>query len=254
MHTRPLFITSCLVALAMAGFSTSQVQAAITVGNRLLIDFGVNTQTVTSPDSNGNHWNNASGAINTAGGGITPAAVNNMVTTANVATGVNMTFSSGWNINNPGGLTTPSSILIGDLAVANATSDFYYIQGGVNSATITLTNLDPALTYNFDLFATRNATDIRVTNYAITDVNGLHTVDLQTSGTGAGTGAYQGNDDTIAQLYGIVPTSGGVVTLTVNRPNSFAYIDAIGITAVPEPATFGLVGLAVSLLGFRRRR
>lgn len=240
--------------LFLAG--ASGLKAAIVAGNSLLIDFGVSTQTVSSPDSNGKYWNNASNAAQTSVGGLTPASVNNLVTTTNTATGVNLSFSSGWNINNPGGLNSPSSALLGDLAVANATNDFYYIQGGVNSATITLSNLATDLVYNFELFATREASDTRVTVYSITDINGTHTFNLQTSGTGAGTGAYTGNDDTLATFSGIVPTVGGQITLTISRPNSFAYIDAAKITAVvPEPSVFGLMAASTLFGGlFLRRR
>jgi hypothetical protein len=239
--------------LVLAG--TSGVEAAIVAGNSLLIDFGVSTQTVSSPDANGKHWNNASNAINTTVGGVTPSSVTNMVNTVGTATGVNLAFSSGWNINNPGGLSSPDPLLLGDLATANATNDFYYIQGGVNSATITLSNLNTSLTYNFQLFATREAADTRTTIYSITDINGTHTFNLQTSGTGAGSGTNTGNNDTLATFNGIVPTVGGAITLTVSRPDSFAYIDAAKITAVPEPGALGLVAAATMFGGvFLRRR
>lgn len=240
--------------LVLAG--ASGLEAAITAGDSLLIDFGVSTQTVSSPDSNGNYWNNASNVAQTAVGGITPNSVTNMVNAAGTATGVNLAFSSGWNINNPGGLNSPDPQLLGDLAIANATNDFYYIQGGVNSATITLSNLATDLVYNFELFATREASDTRTTIYSITDINGTHTFNLQTTGTGAGTAGYTGNNDTLATFNGIVPTVGGQITLTVSRPDSFAYIDAARITAVvPEPSVLGLVAASTLFGGvFLRRR
>ena len=91
----------------------------------------------------------------------------------------------------------------------------------------------------------------------MTDVNGLHTATLQTSGTGAGSAANPtGNDDDLASLAGLVPSAAGELTLSLARSaGDFGYIGGLQITSnvVPEPASLGLLGLG-GLALLRRRR
>lgn len=238
------------VGLLLVGAGICQTASgAIKAGDRLLIDFGPSTvpsdgSPMVSPDSNGLYWNNAIMNQRNAKGNRPPDVVN-MVTTANVATGVNITFTNNWqmNGNDAGGLLDPNPSFLGDLAQVNATRDYIFLNtsDSGSSASMTFSGLNPLLTYDFQIFATRRETNVRTTRYSITDVNGLHTYDLQTSGPGIGAGGYNGNNDELAYLTGIVPNEFGEITLTLSSPtNNFAYIGAMSLTAVPEPHEMGL--------------
>lgn len=243
------------IGLVLVGAALCQpASAAINAGDKLYFDFGPSTvpadgSPMVSPDSNGLYWNNA--ILNSRpSGGAQPAPVNNLVTSTNVETGVNLTFTSNWQMNGnaAGGLTSPSSLLLGDFAQVNATRDYMFINmsDSGSSASMTFSNLNVNLTYDFKIFATRENTQTRVTKYTITDVNGTHEQLLQTSGTGIGAGGYNGNNNTFANFTGIVPNEFGQITLTLSRGTSdFAYIGAMSITAVPEPHE---VGLAIALV------
>lgn len=138
-----LLLGSILVGLLL----TQSSHAALESGNRIYIDFGkndwglfpgnngiimpsdapMNTEAGNStgiPDSYENHWNNA-WMNSIAAGGTTPPTVVNLVTSTNQQTGVDLSFSNGWESNgiNNGGLANPSFSLLGDFASPNATMD-----------------------------------------------------------------------------------------------------------------------------------
>ena len=85
------------------------------------------------------------------------------------------------------------------------------------------------------MFACRNSPDTRTTGYSVSDVNGLHSVNLQTTGTGAGsTNLPFGNDDTIVSLNGLVPDASGQLDLAVAVVNGdFAYLAVLQVVPVP---------------------
>lgn len=253
--------------------------AAVLIGAQLAsaavikLDFGrhdgTNGAATASPDANGNYWNNLSPATASSSSLV---AVNStfgpFVTTTNTPTTVGIKVTSGtgtslgyWECNGilNGGLTTPSSSLLGDFAVATATEDYWFVaQGTANQSAVTLdiTGLDPTKSYNFRMFGTRNtdANTTRTTRYTLTGAN-TGTDVLQTSGPSAGSAGHPyGNDDTISSINGIQPTASGIVTTKLEVVNgSFAYLAAMEITEAPEPATLtAAIGL-VSVLARRRR-
>jgi hypothetical protein len=234
-----------VVASDTLGSATSAV-AVVTIvplhvpAQSLLIDFGPDGVSNTdgartlSPDLDGNYWNNMT---NTANG----STITNLITAGDSATTVGVTLTSGtWADNGitHGGLSSPNAALLGDFAVSTATEDYFYIQTLGTTATLEITGLNPALTYNLSMFATRttSATDTRTSIYTVTDVNGTHTVSLQTSGSGAGSAANPyGNDQTIVSLNALVPNAAGQLTFTLsigaNGGNAFAYVGAMEIAA-----------------------
>ena len=209
--------------------ATTLAEAAGTIR----IDFGrsdtTNGSTTQSPDLNGKYWNNIASPATAVPNGWAYA---NLVNTSNVRTGIGVTFlGANWQSNgrNHGGLLAPGAALLGELAVASATEDYYFVNGGVGRMKIS--GLDPGRLYTFRMFGTRNATDVRSTTYSIVDGTGAHTVTLQTSGDNIGNdGSYDGNDKNIAELTGIQSdASGNVDFRLIIASGAFAYLGVMEI-------------------------
>ncbi len=232
-----------VVASNSVGMTTSAVATVALALDHLnplsvLIDFGrhdggVNGAVTLSPDHNGNYWNN----IGTASGTVAQnSSIMNLVTIKNQPTTIGLTvLSSTFQANGylNGGLLTPDASLIGDFAVPTATGDYFYLNGNGLSGTLRLSGLDPTKKYNLGIFATRttDASSTRISRYFVMDVNGLHSVELQTSGPGSGSPAQPyGNNDTIVTLNGLTPNPAGMLDLVVMEvAGSFAYIGVLQI-------------------------
>ena len=204
----------------------------------VLIDFGPNDVTngdsTGSPDYLGQYWNNLIGA---GGGGILPSlGLANMVTTNNLTTTIGLvTSNGGWSANGKlnGGLLAPSYALLGNLAVTNATEDYFFTQ---TSATLILTNLDAAANYRLRYFATRNIASSRVTRYITTGGNGSFTNDQATSGAGIGSGGYDGNNNTIVSLSSVTPDASNQIQVgVIAQTGGFGYLGIMEITANHPP-------------------
>jgi hypothetical protein len=260
-------VASCL----LAALSAQKASAISTI----LIDFGMTSGHVqgsptASPDTNGVYWNNATSTSHGAPiAGGTGLSLPNLVTTANSATTVSLAFSpdyggadavdqqwlsagraNGGLIGSNPGLTI-DGITIG---IQTATEDYFFSEFG--PATITISGLNPNWVYDLSMFGTRNTTEVRITTYTVTDLNGSHVTTLQTSGTDLGGTGYHGNVSTIAGLDNLVPTAGGTLTLSITGSGAnprFGYLGVLGIS-VPEPGSALLVCLSGLGLLSRRRR
>ena len=242
-------------------------------GSKILFDFGPidsdDGLATSSPDVRGNHWNN----WHAAEGGV---AVNagehkgNLIDTAGVPTGIDLTITAGFLTNGlrNGGLFSPSESLLGDLSVASATVDYFYstadgVQGGGDDDVgggFMLDGLDPNLLYEFRFFGSRDATETRITEYAVTGVDRQAAL-LQTSGNNIGAdGAYDGNNDEVAVISGVRPDAFGQVFFDMTlKSGQFAYLNAMEVIVtgrvVPEPGMATLVVLCVlAACGKGRRR
>jgi autotransporter-associated beta strand protein len=212
--------------------NTATVATGLGVHPTILVDFGPNDGTngsvTSSPDFMGQHWNN----LVSAGGGVAIPALSltNLVTTTNAATTIGLNSSaSGWAANGflNGGLMSPSQALLGNFAAANATGDYFLTS---TSASLTLTNLDSTALYRLRFFGTRNITETRVSRYAATGGNGTLSSDLTTSGTGIGSGGYNGNNNTIATVNGVAPNPSNQIQVVVSRvTGSFAHLGIMEI-------------------------
>ncbi|MEO1717050.1 MAG: GDSL-type esterase/lipase family protein [Planctomycetota bacterium] len=214
----------------------------------LYFDFGPSnaedgTPTV-GPDANGNVWNNWVPAT----GGVAINAgehIGDLVDSTGANTDIGMVITGGFISNGlvNGGLTTPDPALLGDLAVATATQDYFYseaddLNGGGNDdvpGSFMLTGLDPSFVYEFSFFGSRTlGSEIRETEYRVTGATEGVAI-LQTTGPGIGSdGTYNGNDNTLAVVSGIVPDEFGQVfiDLTLKR-GLFTYVNAMRIDVVP---------------------
>lgn len=240
----------------------------MTRGERLLFDFGPSDGANGDPtdlDANGNRWNNW---FNVAGGAtILPGEHKaNLVTSTGRDSGTRITMTAQFIANGKlnGGLLNPDPARLGDFGVPSVTADYFYSTGNdINDGTdddtaggFMIDGLDPTLAYDFRIFASRDSTETRVTEYLLTGANSVRTT-LTTSGNNIGSnGIYDGNDSTIALLEGVRPDRFGQVWFdqTLIR-GAFAYIGAMEITAVPEPTiTTTAAVLATAALLIRRRK
>ena len=157
----------------------------------ILIDFGIadnppntaNGAPTTSPDSNGNYWNNVtSTSVGFGIGGGSGLTLSNLVTTTNTSSAVGLALSNGWKSSGiaTGGLNQATPAL-GIYGIQTATQDYYYLEAANGNTTatqtITISNLDPLKYYDLTMFGSRNATAaplIRGTQYSVTDANGFH--------------------------------------------------------------------------------
>lgn len=208
------------------------------------VDFGrhdtTNGNPTTSPDNFGRYWNNFGTIANGSG-------ANNLITTANEPTPLGITLTSGgWNHNGilNGGLLSPSSTLLGELAVNTATQDYLFIQGANGtSGSLTIRGLSPTKLYSMRFFGTRNEAQIRRSTYTIAAGNGTFAGSLQTSGTGIGNdgaASYNGNNRSTVALGGIQANSTGEVSLQLSvAEGGFAYLGILeiveGVTVPPLP-------------------
>ncbi|MCC5851053.1 MAG: PEP-CTERM sorting domain-containing protein [Verrucomicrobia bacterium] len=251
-----------------------------------LVDFNSTSNTVTSPDENGNQWNTMSSLSplnnlsNTSGGTST---IGLSFGGDNFQTSDNDTQWSGAGSDRSG---QPSWIAPDSF---NAL-EYRFFQTQNNTSTITLTGLDPTLTYDFELVsATRASGTGRPAMYnilganstggftqndnatSIVPVNGLDGTDLpwvNPIGSNYGFGFYPNATETNTDApsdgwiawSGVAPTAGGEITIQISSQtlssSSRMAINAMQITAIPEPGTLMLVGIALGagLLTLRRRR
>ncbi len=228
------------------GSSQSIVEAGVTYSS---------SNVTTDPS---NYWNNvlatgqgflAAGTTNTTQFTSTET-VSNLVTTTGTATGVNIAMGGSYY----SGHFNASGVTSGGPYIGNATSSS--IVGDVNDTpVITISGLNPSLTYNFTVYASRglSLSDVRTADYAFVGA---------TSGTGVLDAAN--NTSNTALVSGIAPNASGVITLTITpdatntnatSPGKLFYLGDLQIQAVPEPASVGLVACGgLVLLGVVMRR
>ena len=240
---------------------------ALRSGESLLFDFGpsdgLDGANTASPDRRGNVWNNWFDG-KPGNEAILPGEHKaNLVNADGRNVGVTMTITGQFLANGfrNGGLRDPDESMLGELAVDSATGDYFFstgddLVGGGNDDTnggFMLSGFDPDLRYDLTFFGSRAASERRVTEYRVFGA-GEQAVSLQTSGTGIGSNGGNGNNDEVARLLGVEPDAFGqlFVDLTLLE-GSFAHLNTMQITAVPEPtASVAAFGLAAGLLHRRR--
>lgn len=210
--------------------ATLTVVPAATEPYRLLMDFGLTANQTghgTAPNDPAYYWNNV-----TTGFGISNTSqLSNLITDANVTTGVSMGMLNRFNGSNAEGT------LASTLFPANATRDSFFgnteeFQGLSNVfPSIELTGLNPAWIYHFTFFASRGGTaDDRTTRYTVT--GGTSDFDELDASN---------NVDTTAYVPGIVPAADGSIRVDLtpgasnNNENHFTYLGVMAVNAEPIP-------------------
>ena len=196
--------TLLLIAVCSASF-------AVKVERSFYFDFGnSNNQVTESPDTNGNHWNNVTGA--TAGESL---LLNDAKGTATTFSIVSTTKFESNGASAGGGLLSPSADLLGDLAIATATQDYLFASQS-NHYTFTITGLDPLKGYQFKIFGSRSATDVRIAEYTLRGAMAVQG-SLQVAGTGIGGEGINQNTSSVYLSPVIIPSAAGEISLTVHR-------------------------------------
>lgn len=225
MKNSPLRLIS--LALGLATIAHAQV---------FLIDFGPTSTTATG-------WNNLTGASSTS-------VSINLVTSTGLATSSQLITTATPNHFTNSGTSSATSTAFGAFT-STAVGDF--LASSSLSTVLTITGLDPTKTYTFEFFASRSTgAGTRTTDYTLT--NGGRTDPAVTS---LDAGDNISNTSIIASF---APSLQGDVVLTLTRgagnTANFTYINAMTITAIPEPSAFAAIA-GFGALGFgatRRRR
>jgi hypothetical protein len=202
--------------------------AALARGERILIDLGPSNPEDGAPttrDARGQRWNSWH-PINGNGQVLPGERLAGLVTAAGEGTGVELVVTGGFGVNGlrNGGLTAPSEARLGALAVASATSDFFYSDSDDIPGGLYLSGLDPARRYTLRLFGARSSGERRVTSYVVAGT-GSQAASLQTSGPNAGAAGGDVNDHRVATITQIAPDAAGRIFVDVRRvEGQYAYL------------------------------
>lgn len=271
-------------------FAVLLASACLGVGANIiyLVDFNSTTNNVTTPDANGNQWNTVSGL-----GGLTDLnSTSGGSSTIGVSFGGNgfqlSTADTQWSDAGAARSGQPDWIASDSF---NAL-EYRFFQSQNRTSTIIISGLDTSLAYDFELVAaTRTSGTGRATMYnieganstggnqsgndvgSIVPTNGLNGDPLpwitysgfSTSADSFGFGFYPNATETNTDAprdgwiawSGVVPTADGNIIIHIssqtNSSSSRMAINAMQITAIPEPGTLALIFLGGLLVYFRRR-
>ncbi len=187
----------------------------------------------TNPDDNGNYWNNIAPATESAQSIDAKTAFDALMQADGTATEVSLVLCNAWGVNSAGGLTSPSSELLGDLAVATATTDYMFNTNNSDGGrSFVIRGLDTSKAYRFTIFGTRSASDARIGRYTITGENGWATT-MQVAGTGIGHNGENQNTDNTPVSDLIYPDASGNITFYLcNETTTYVPISCMKMETV----------------------
>ena len=195
---------------------------AETVTRTFYFDFGMDGGTrgtiTTSPDVNGHYWNNI-GDKDITSNKPSLDYMYSVVDAANVATDVKVQLAgtkfTANGMSGGGGLLEPNAELLGDLAVATATSDYLFASNSEHCS-IVLSGLDVAKGYQFKIFASRKADDVRISDYTFRGAWAIQG-SLQAAGSGLGANGENQNTANVYLSPVMRPSADGKISITVHR-------------------------------------
>lgn len=202
-----------------------------------LVDFGPSNddagRSTQGTDSFGRYWNNwrpQQGGLEIPIG----TALSNMTTVDNNPSNAGLQVTgnfTGANGTSDGGLTTPNSALLGQLAVPTATEDYFFDSD--DDAGFKVTGLDPARKYTFRFFSTRKSETREITR--VTLDGGLTYkpyCDVVTSGPRISkNGLANGNDHVVGVISSMPPKANGEIGISLLSNNcTTAYLGLMEIS------------------------
>lgn len=213
---------NCMKMTELSGVARPVVDLS---DRRFFFDFGATPQgankceTTPSPDINGNWWNNltntSDGSKYAAAGTVYDSLTDSEGNAATLTVTLNDRFSTN-GMSGGGGLLTPDATQLGDLAIATATSDYFFYEADQTDCSMTFGGLDADKAYRFHIFASRKATDNRTGNYQLSGYN-IWGGTLQAAGTNlGGDGVNQNNSSILVSDYMFADADGNI-KLTVKR-------------------------------------
>jgi uncharacterized repeat protein (TIGR02543 family) len=205
---------------------------------KFYIDFGQGAgefgHVTVGADARGNYWNNLTapnGAPSTLNAGYKLSLLNSK----NQPTPYLLETTQNWKSNGRanGGLLAPDPELLGDLAVATATEDYFFLDTDIGGrGAFKLKNLDPKKAYKFYVFGCRQENAVRGGVFSITGANSASGY-LQNSGPGIGTNITNTNDRTIYESLPVAPDANGEILFEATiQDASYLYINAMKIEEV----------------------
>ena len=206
------------ITVALIAFNLTAFLSPTLFAQSILMDFAQTT--TTSPDVNGNYWNNYSSnvALNlvTSQGNATTSYF-----TPNLGGGFNTNFITG----------SPNLPALGVFNIPTVYSD------AINTTTncsFYFYNINQNLTYDFSLFGSRDSTVTRTTQYTIEGSN-TGSGSVTTSGVGVGGTGTNYNTANLVNITGITSTNyggsiGNGVKITIAATSGgFGYLNAMSM-------------------------
>lgn len=169
------------------------------------------------PRCQGHYWNNitANNGNYAKAGSVYKDLVYSDNTPSEVVITTNSRFTTN-GMSGGGGYLTPEADKLGDLAVKNATSDYFFIEKSENNSNFTISGLPLDRCYKFYIFASRKAEDNRTGRYTMAGVNTVKG-ELQAAGKGIGHDGSDQNTQNILVSDYVFPDEDGTITFTVSR-------------------------------------
>lgn len=186
----------------------SVIGAKISTIQSLFLDFGTSAALTTSPDANGNYWNNITDPTATA---VAVPLVNSINTATGYSQKMNTSLSA-YDVT-AGGLAAPDPLLLGEFAIATATQDYF---GNSTNGSMSFKGLNPNSAYRFKIFGSRNTTETRTAQYDLVGLNSSSGT-LQTAGVNLGGPGYNGNNSTLYTSGFVVPSTSNEISLTITK-------------------------------------
>lgn len=241
------------------GLFLAAATAQIAGAQSLLLDFGTDSSyrgvSVTNPDSNGNFWNGI------APGAFYPDLVDKTGAPTTIDFGISTPVGTD-SYNGPAGDTSagvPETVgatdidaaALGDLGVINAAYDYI---DGIN-ARFEIQGLDPTKTYNLSFYGSQKFNSNASTVYSVYTDNTYTTLVASTSlNVHQADMPWLHNRDTVATLTGLAPQTSDILYVQfTGSAGGSGYLNAMQITAVPEPTSALLAASVVGLAVARRR-
>ncbi len=240
-------------ALALAAAASPSLHAAITLGDRLLIDFGKDTQ-----ETSGN-WNNVSNneVRFNASTSVAMTGAGDLVRNGDgAATGVSFFFTNGSSSDalGIGGADNPDADAFSTFP-ESASRDTMFLSNSDTFAQFEIRGLDTSLTYNLRFFGSVPSSQNRPNTTFNIDTNGDGTLDLTASYDPAEAAQNGETGVQFADFTGVV-SDNGVIKFRLQKTDTTAggHLNVFELNAVPEPSSLALLGGGMGLLVLRRRR